>query len=347
MNMNADEQILKYISEEGAVLSKAFENRHRIDDLLCEAKFPRELRRIYLIGCGSSFNEAMASRHALEAMTGLTADAVPAWEFITYTAPAAVKEALVVAYSQSGTTDVVCDACAWAVAHGAVAVGVTDVLDSRLAQVVGFVASTYVGQESVGPKTKGFSTAVMATYLLGLALAKWQQADGAMIDRCERSLGELPGLVAQLTEDVRPQMASVASQFVGAHDLFVLGAGPNWGTAEEGALKIVEMARIHSEGMELEEIRHGRLRIVNPNTPVVLMAPRISELERVVALEAALKTKRAPTLILTDRSGASTFSADLKVTLPSIEEIFSPLVNVVPLQLLAVELAIRKGLVIK
>ena len=346
--MNTAEQIMGYIAEESKIIETLAAKRQKIVQVVGNLKLPEKLRQVFLIGCGTSLNGSFAVQPLLEKTIGVPVTALPALEFLNYTPDELIgPDTLVIAFSQSGNTDVVCESCARALSKGSTTIAITDEFDSRLGKICNITLPICIGEETVGPKTKGFSASVMVSYLLTWSLSQRYTSDQSMPGYLERHFDMIADQVRVTFERSISLLDPIIQQLAGTQDLFVLGAGPAWSAAREGALKVLEIARIHAESIEAEEMCHGRFRIIHSNAPVILLAPTGSTLRRVISIEEKTRDKRAPFIVITDDDAAPLFKTDLKIVLPTVEETLSPLNLIVPLQVLAVKLAVKKGIIIK
>jgi len=211
--------------------------------------------RIYVLGSGTSYYAALVCKYVFEAMTGIATEGVQAFAFTAYQEPALLEgRTLVVGFSTSGGTEAVAESFSKSREKGAFTIAVTAMADSEVARAADGILLTGAQDEVGMPRTKAQSQGLVALYLLAIGLGRKMgrlsagQAEGLLgqLSRTACAVGELIGEVENQTE----RLAGLYGDCTG---VFVLGSGPNMGTAQTGALMITEMAKIHALGDELGE----------------------------------------------------------------------------------------------
>lgn len=305
-------------------------------------KSPREFKRIYLTGQGSSLYNCIVGEHILEHIAGVPAKAISAFAFSSYMETKLLDhETLVIGISTTGETESVCDALRIARQAGSATVAITAHKDSGVTRSADSVILTGGEDDQISVKTKSYVQALIALYLLAVYL------EGSKSSR-EYWLNQIT-LAAQGTRQIlemqRDSIKELAEKFVDAPNIFVLGTGPNLGTAEEASLKVIETAKMYSECQELEDFFHGRLREVDQTSPLFFIAPQGHASERVLDFLTVTDMIQAPSVVLTDKltSGIQRLATHVVQIPVVLDEFATPLLYVLPMHLFAYEMALQRG----
>jgi len=303
------------------------------------AKFSRAV----LVACGTSWHAALVGKFLLERLARLPAEVDLASEF-RYRPPLVGPEDLVVAISQSGETADTLAAVRQAGKLGARVLAICNVLGSSLARAADHTLYTHAGPEIGVASTKAFVTQLAALMLVAVRLGR---ARGTLKRRQAAAelaaLSQAPKLVEQALK-LEPRIKLLAEQFAHARDFLYLGRGINFPIALEGALKLKEISYIHAEGYPAGEMKHGPIALIDEQVPVVAVATRNSVYEKVLGNLAEVRARRGTVIaVCSQRDRAMARSADHLLPVPRTSECVEPLVNVVPLQLLAYHVADFNG----
>jgi glucosamine--fructose-6-phosphate aminotransferase (isomerizing) len=306
-----------------------------------------DFQRLYFVGCGSSLYNGQVGKYAVERLAQIPCEAVPAYSFATYAEPPLLGPGtLVVGISTTGGARATCRALERARQAGAPTLAITAHAGSPITQAAQDVLLTGGEDDSISVKTKSYVQALVAIYALALRLA---EATGAatpgLRDVWLEQIAAAAAGSAQVLAVLRPQIADLAAKYAAASKVFVFGAGPNLGTAEEASLKMVEMAKLYSEAGEIENFLHGRLREVDPANPIFLIAPAGRASGRALDFLTVTHTVGAPTIVLTDRvtPGVQRLATDVVEMPVSLDEYATPLLYILPLYLFGFELALARG----
>ncbi len=303
----------------------------------------RRFRRVYLVGHGSSLYDSMVGAAIIEHIAGVDARAWPAFAFAAYAEERLLDaRTLVVGISMTGTTRSACAALERARAQGAATLAITACGDSAIARVAEQVVLT--GGEDDVPlvKTKSYVQALIPLYWLAVQLngaAAIRQYWQGQIQRAAEN-------AASFLNQQRTEIEALAQQFAPqAPMVFVLGSGPNWGTAEEASLKIIEMAKMPSECQELEDYFHGRLREVEPTMPFFFLVPQGRASQRLLDFLTVCARIPVPSVVLTDVvTPAIRQLARYVIQLPGgLDEYATPLLYAIPMHLFSYHLAVLRG----
>ena len=342
--------MLKEIYEQPRAIADTFQGRLALDTgdvVLADVNLDRAtveaIQRVVLVACGTSWHAAMLGRTMIERLAGIPAEVDLASEF-RYRDAIVGPETLIVAISQSGETADTIGAVKAARLKGCPVLAVTNVVGSALARESSGLIQMHAGPEIGVASTKAFSTMIVAGYLLGLWLGR-QRGALAPEETKKRlhDLVEIPRLVEQ-TLELDGAIADLARLLSGARDLLYLGRGLQYPIALEGALKLKEISYIHAEGYAGGEMKHGPIALIADGLPVVALAPRDSSYDRMLGNMEEVRARDGMLIAIThpnDRAAAA--KAQHVIEVPPTAELLSPLVTVVPLQLLAYHVAVRRG----
>jgi glucosamine--fructose-6-phosphate aminotransferase (isomerizing) len=342
--------MLKEIHEEPEALRSAL--RGRIDDagfvdlpdVTLDDSHLRAIDQVTIVACGSAWIAGMVTKYAIEKLARMRCDVEPASEF-RYSDPLLDDRTLVVALSQSGETADTLAAVREARRQGATVVAVTNVVGSALSMEADGVVYMQSGPEICVAATKTMLNQMACGMLLALRLG---QARGVLDDdehrRLTTALAEAPELIER-TLELEPQLAEMAQRYAHTRNAMYIGRGINFPVALEGALKLKEVSYIHAEGYAAGELKHGPIALLDPDVPVVAVATRSRTLAKMVGNIQEVSSRDAPVVALVTE-GENPFDAgfvrDL-VEVPLTDELVSPLINVVPLQLFAYHVAVERG----
>jgi glucosamine--fructose-6-phosphate aminotransferase (isomerizing) len=342
--------MLKEIHEQPDALRNAL--RGRIDesgmvdlpDLVLDDSHLLGLDQVTIVACGSAWIAGMVAKYAIEKVARLRCDVEAASEF-RYADPLVTERTLVVAFSQSGETADTLAAAREARRLGATVIAITNVVGSALSLEADGVVYMQSGPEICVAATKTMVNQMACGLLLALRLG---QARGAIGDQEHRRLTtallEAPAQLERALE-LEPQLAEMAQRYAHTRSAMFIGRGINYPVALEGALKLKEVSYIHAEGYAAGELKHGPIALLDPDVPVVAIATHSRTLPKMVGNIQEVSSRDAPVIaVVTEGENPfdDGFLRDL-IEVPLTDELISPLVNVVPLQLFAYHVAVERG----
>jgi glucosamine--fructose-6-phosphate aminotransferase (isomerizing) len=304
---------------------------------------PDELRavdKVVVVACGSSFHAAMVAKYAIERWARLPAEVEIASE-LRYREPVLHERALVVGVSQSGETLDTLEAMREARRAGARTLVVSNVVHSTMAREADGTVYTRAGPEVSVASTKCHVAQMVALEVLALALAQWRgtmgnKAVAGVLDE----LQQLPAAVEDALGRVK-EVNEVADALLGARDFFFIGRNLGYPVALEGALKLKEISYLRAEGYPAGELKHGPLALIEPGTVVVAICDPLRDKMRSNVSEAAA---RGATVVAVASDDDLDATGDYVLRVPSLTDpVLAPVVEVIPLQLLAYGLARRLG----
>ncbi|MGO9198762.1 MAG: glutamine--fructose-6-phosphate transaminase (isomerizing) [Acidimicrobiales bacterium] len=303
----------------------------------------RSIDRIIVVACGSSYHAALIGSMALERWARLPATAEIASEF-RYRDPVLDERTLVVAISQSGETVDTYHALREAKQRGARTMVVTNVVDSLMAREADGVLYTRAGPEVGVASTKCHLAQIILFQVFALHMARARGAlepeEAAVIGA---RLGELPGLVSRALGRAE-EYEAVASVLADVNDVFFLGRNIGYPIALEGALKLKELAYVRAEAYAAGEMKHGPISLIDRHAVAVVVATRGVLWEKLLANIEELRARGATVVAVTDEGDEETARlVDLVLEVPAVDELLSPVVAVVPLQILAYAVARARG----
>jgi glucosamine--fructose-6-phosphate aminotransferase (isomerizing) len=342
--------MLKEIYEQPRAITDTFRGRIApetgqvvLPDVNLDPSTVRGLSRVVIVACGTSFHAGMIGRTVIEQFARVSTEIDLGSEFRYRDAPVG-PETLIVAISQSGETADTLGAVKAARLKGCPIVAITNVVGSALAREATGVLYTHAGPEIGVASSKTFSATIVAVYLLALWLGRQRNAIGAAdVRKRIQDLVEVPRLVEE-TLDLDGAVAALARHLASARDFLFLGRGVQHPIALEGALKLKELSYIHAEGYAGGEMKHGPIALVADELPVVALAPRDSSYERMLGNIEEVRARDGLVIAVVHR-GDRTLAAKAQhvVEVPAAAELLTPLITVIPLQLLAYHIAVRRG----
>jgi len=322
------------------------EGRLVLDEIRIDDAELRRVDKIVIVACGTAFYAGLVAKYAIEHWTRVPCEVEIASEF-RYRDPIITPTTLVVTISQSGETADTLMAIRHAREQHAKVIAICNTNGSTIPRESDAVIYTHAGPEIGVASTKGFTTQIVACYLLGLYLAQVKETKYG--DEIRDLLGELEELPAKMQQvlDGIDQMAGLARDFIACKSLLFLGRHVGYPVALEGALKLKELSYLHAEGFPAGELKHGPIALVEDGLPVFVVVPpqgRDQLHDKVVSNIQEVRARGALTVVLAEKGDDEARPyADVFVELPKVPTLFQPLVAVIPLQYFACELATLLG----
>jgi glucosamine--fructose-6-phosphate aminotransferase (isomerizing) len=343
--------MLKEIEEQGDAFAATLAGRLHdaevnLGDLgAIDDELLRSVERIVIVACGTSYNAGLVARYALEEWTRLPVEIDIASEY-RYRNPIVDERYLVVGISQSGETADTLVAMRLARARGAKVLGVANVVGSQISREADGMLYTRAGLEIGVAATKTFIAQLGVLYLLALKLAGVR----ATLDEDRRralaaELGRLPDLIRELLPRARADAQAVADQTADSRFFLYLGRHVGLPIALEGALKLKEISYVPTDAYAAGEMKHGPLALLDESTPVVCIATDSPVLEKIVSNMSEVRARGASVVAITTAGNCEVgVHADVTIEVPPTDWLLQPVLAVIPLQLLAYEIAQRLGL---
>ncbi|GAB3200447.1 glutamine--fructose-6-phosphate transaminase (isomerizing) [Nocardioides hungaricus] len=322
------------------------EGHLHLDEMRLSDQELRDVDKIIIIACGTSFYAGMVAKYAIEHWCRIPAEVELASEF-RYRDPILDYSTLVVAISQSGETADTLQAIRHARTQRSKVLAICNTNGSTIPRESDAVIYTHAGPEIGVASTKGFLTQLVACYLLALYLAQVKGTRyGDEISQVMRQLEAIPAHISAVLSTA-DQVYSLAHEHVGARSVLFLGRHAGYPVALEGALKLKELAYLHAEGFAAGELKHGPIALVEDRLPVLCVVPpagRDQLRDKMVSGIQEVRARGARTICLVEEGDDAILPyADVVIRLPRVPVLLQPLVSVVPLQLFACELATLLG----
>ncbi len=302
----------------------------------------RSLRRIIITACGTSWHAGLIGEYMIEEFARIPVEVEYASEF-RYRSPIIEEDTLVVAISQSGETADTLAAMREAQRKGAKVLGICNVVGSTIAREADGGIYIHAGPEIGVASTKAFTSQITVLAILTLLLARMRamsQADG---QRMVRALREIPSQVEQILAKA-DQVRAIAKAHKNHANFLYLGRGYNFPIALEGALKLKEISYIHAEGYPAAEMKHGPIALIDKNMPVVFIATRDAAYEKMLGNLQEVKARHGRIIaVASEGDTLIAEKADHVITIPRTLDALTPILAVIPLQLLAYEMAVERG----
>jgi glucosamine--fructose-6-phosphate aminotransferase (isomerizing) len=314
-----------------------------LPDVNLDPSTVRAIQRVVFVACGTASYASLLGRSMIERLAGLPAEVDLGSEF-RYRDAIVGPETLVVAVSQSGETADTLGAVKAARAKGSPILAITNVVGSALSREATGTLYMHAGPEIGVASTKAFSTMIVACYLLGLWLGRLRGVLAAEdVRKRVQDLVEIPRLVEK-TLELDGAVAGLARHLASARDFLYLGRGLQYPIALEGALKLKELSYIHAEGYAGGEMKHGPIALIDDGFPVVALAPRDGSYERMLGNIEEVRAREGQVIAVVQTGDKLVASKSQHVIeVPAAADLLAPLITVVPLQLLAYHIAVRRG----
>jgi len=314
-----------------------------LDEIKMDKESIKEIKKIFIVACGTSYHAALAGKYIIEEICKMPVEVDIASEF-RYRDPLIDKESLTVFISQSGETADTIAALEEAKKKGAKVISICNVMESTIARDSHEVIYTHAGPEIGVASTKAFTTQIVALYLLGILIAKLNKTISEKRSKdLMKDLVKIPEQVESiLNQDER--IEEISRIYSDRNDFLFLGRGIDYPIALEGALKLKEISYIHAEGYPAGEMKHGPIALIDESMPVVVLAPKNRVYEKILNNIEEVKTRDGIVIVLTnDENKELEEKVDHILYIPKTSYFLEPILLVVPLQLLAYHIAVRRG----
>jgi len=300
-------------------------------------------KRIIITACGTSWHAGLIAMYAIEEFAHIPVEVEYSSEF-RYRKPVINEGDVVIAISQSGETADTLAAIELAKSKGAFIFGICNVVGASIPRTAHSGCYTHVGPEIGVASTKAFTAQVTVLTMLALMIGREK---GTITEEKYLSIVSELSRVPENIRSILKQndiIKEVASHFTKVNNFIYLGRGYNFPIANEGALKLKEISYIHAEGYPAAEMKHGPIALISEQMPVVVVAPRCGTYEKIISNIQEIKARKGKVIaVVTEGDVEVSKLADYTITIPETEECVTPILSVVPLQLLAYHIAVMKG----
>jgi len=299
--------------------------------------------RILIVACGTSWHAGLVAEYFFEEFCRIPVEVEYASEF-RYRNPIIREGDVVIAISQSGETADTLAAIELAKSKGAVIIGVCNVVGSSIPRTTHAGAYTHAGPEIGVASTKAFTAQLTVLNMIALIVANKK---GTITERkFHELLVELENIPSKVEKalQLNEQIKFIAGEFKDARNFIYLGRGYNFPVALEGALKLKEISYIHAEGYPAAEMKHGPIALIDEEMPVVFIATKDSSYEKVVSNIQEVRARKGKVIsIVTEGDSLIPGMSDHVIEIPSTTDALTPMVSVIPLQLLSYHIAVMRG----
>jgi glucosamine--fructose-6-phosphate aminotransferase (isomerizing) len=343
--------MLKEIFEQPTALRQTMAGRVRPDEGLVKLggisglddDFIRNMNRLVISACGTAWHAGLVGEYIIEQLARLNVEVEYASEF-RYRNPLIGPDDLMMVVSQSGETADTLAALREAKTRGTPVMGVCNVVGSTIAREAGMGIYTHAGPEIGVASTKAFTTQVAVMAMLGI---HWGRLRGHLtqeqVAALTQELHRVPALIEEMCEPISRATRKIAEEYCECNNFLYLGRGINFPIALEGALKLKEISYIHAEGYPAAEMKHGPIALIDENMPVVVIATKDATFDKVISNIQEIRARKGRVItVATDGNTDIEQYSNNVIYVPEVHPLLSPLVNVVPLQLLAYHIAVLR-----
>jgi glutamine---fructose-6-phosphate transaminase (isomerizing) len=341
--------MLKEIFEQPEVMHDVMRGRVRLDegwlrlggiaDYLDRLK---HAKRIVICACGTSWHAALIGEYLIEEFARIPVEVDYASEF-RYRNPIVGADDVVIVISQSGETADTLAALRTAKEKGALVMGICNVVGSTIARETECGMYTHAGPEIGVASTKAFTAQVVMLYMLALSLSKERTMSDNEIALHLRELSGMPEKAARILE-LNDQIKEIAERFKDAKNFLYLGRGYNFPVALEGALKLKEISYIHAEGYPAAEMKHGPIALIDEDMPVIFIATHDSTYSKILSNIEEVRSRKGRVIAIASEGDTEVSRlAEEVIYIPQASGPITPLLTVIPLQLLAYHIATLRG----
>ena len=318
-----------------------------LDEMAISEEQFRAIDRVSILACGTSWHAGLVGKYLIEALAHVPVEVDYASEY-RYRDPIAGPDVLAIVITQSGETADTLAALREAKRKGARTLAICNVVGSMATRESEGTLYTHAGPEIGVASTKAFTSQLVALYLLALYLG---QTRGTLSSAERRphleALLHLPTYLEQALKEA-PVIEEMAGRFYTRSDFLYLGRGLNYPIALEGALKLKEISYIHAEGYPAGEMKHGPIALIDEKMPVVALAPRDAVFEKMLGNIQEAKARGGTVIAVTTGDDQDVRSLldpaiDVQLSVPEVPALLTPIILAVPLQLLAYDIAVRRG----
>ena len=342
--------MLKEIMEQPEAIRKTVSPRLKngrvvLDGIRMTPEYVRDISRVFIIACGSSYHVGMVSKYNWERLMRRPVEVVLASEF-RYCDPLVDDKSLVIVISQSGETLNTMAAMREAKRRGGRTLAVVNVVGSSIAREADDVLYTWAGPEIAVATTKAYSTQLVLMDLIGLYLADLLgTVSKETYDEIIRGVEALPGQLETVLKTSTKEIQYDASRYFNHDSIFFIGRNLDYAMGMEGSLKLKEISYIHSEAYASGELKHGTISLIEPGTLVVALGTYGPLFDKAMSNVVEVKARGAEVLALTTENFRAKMekTADAVIAVPETHPVLQPSLGVVPLQLFAYYVALQRG----
>jgi len=338
-------KMIEEIYEESRVIEAFVNEGFKEVEEIAAAIWSRQYEMVYITGSGTSYHAGLAGQYALSTLTRFITSLIPASEFPLWIPSNPTRKSLLIAISQSGESLDVIAAGKAALDKGIDVLAITNTPNSTLMKMAQYTLLTGAGEELAVTATKSYITQLMALFSLSVEFAAIQRTEVVNAVQLRKKLSTAPRIIGETIDSVNDQMRQLAHKYGRQNFFFILGSGPNYATALEGALKLKEACNIFAEGFASREFLHGPIQLVDKKTSVFFILTEdqlessLSEIRRMRGFDASVFS-------ISEKVDKRLKEASTEVICVEADfpKVFSPMLYIVPLQLFAYYSSVARGL---
>jgi len=342
--------MLKEIHEQPEALRNAMRVRldfeqgiTRLNGLNLQYEELRSIDRIIITACGTSWHAGLIGEYMIEELARVPVEVEYASEF-RYRTPIIHPGTLMFVISQSGETIDTLMALREAKNQGATVLGICNVVGSTIARETDGGVYLHAGPEIGVASTKAFTSQVIVLGMITMLLARQRQMSVQLGIELMQYLKRIPDQVERILHETDAQVRKIAEEYHKSNNFLFLGRGINFPTALEGALKLKEISYIHAEGYPAAEMKHGPIALIDENMPVVVIATKDPVYDKIISNIEEVRARNGKVIAIANEGDTEIAEkANHVIYIPSTYRLFTPLLAIIPLQLLAYHIALMRG----
>lgn len=343
-----EDYMLKEIFEQPTAIRETIGSRFKLgekcsfDDIDISKEYLEKINKIYIVACGTAMHAGLVGKNAIEKLCKIPTVVDIASEF-RYRDPIIDDKTLCIYISQSGETADTIAALKLAKAKGAKTLAVSNVIGSSITREADYTIYTHAGPEIAVASTKAYTSQVVLMVILAVYFAEvLGSCDENYIEELKSDILDLPAKVETILDEINT-VKEFANKVYTEHDMYFLGRGTDYNVAMEGSLKLKEISYIHSEAYASGELKHGPIALIENGVTVISILTNPDLVEKSISNIQEVTTRGAKTLVITNQKLPNN-SFNYIINIPDTNSLISPILSVIPLQLLAYYIAKNKGL---
>ena len=342
-----EDYMLKEIYEQPSAIRQTIgaklpeESKCEFEELNFTKKYLESLNKIYIVACGTAMHAGLVARHAIEKLCKISTEVDIASEF-RYRDPLIDSKTLCIFISQSGETADTIAALKLSKEKGAKTLAITNVIGSSITREADYSIYTHAGPEIAVASTKAYTSQVVLLIVLAIYFAEILGLQDTNLETLKKEILELPKKIEE-TLKLSGKIKEFAKTIYQEKDMFFLGRGIDETVAKEGSLKLKEISYIHSESYPAGELKHGPIALIEAGVTVISIMTDPKLVEKTVSNIQEVITRGAKTLVVTNQN-VDTSMFDETIIIPETESLLSPILSIIPLQLLSYYISKEKGL---
>ncbi len=343
-----EDYMLKEIFEQPTAIRETIGSRFRLgekcsfDDIEISKEYLQSINKIFIVACGTAMHAGLVGKALIENLCKIPTEVDIASEF-RYRNPLIDEHTLCIYISQSGETADTIAALKLAKAHGAKTLAISNVIGSSITREADYSIYTHAGPEIAVASTKAYTSQVVLISILAIYFAEvLGSSSETVLEELKSDLIDLPSKVEKILDDTEV-IKAFAKKVYAEKDMFFLGRGTDYNVALEGSLKLKEISYIHSEAYAAGELKHGPIALIENGVTVIGIITNPNLLEKSISNLQEVITRGAKTLIITNQI-LPNGHFDYVINIPETNPLISPILSVIPMQLLAYYISKQKGL---